>query len=131
LTGKYIHRVRLGNFCLTLEDFLSAAIVRLDLYDDITVVHANVANLYYQLVAGQYHADEVNVISARNQLVHIRTTSQNLRTPKHVQDDLAQLYILASSRTGPQTVSDGSVKRCVVREVGVTVMQSTTGLGIH
>ena len=28
-------------------------------------------------------------------------------------------HILASSRTGPQTLSDGSGKRCVVREVGV------------
>jgi hypothetical protein len=38
----------------------------------------------------QYHADEVNAMSARNQLAHVRTTSRDLRTPKHVQDGLAQ-----------------------------------------
>ena len=59
------------NFLRTLEDFLAATVVRLDLYDDITVADANVASLYYQLVTRQYHAGEVDVISARNQLVHI------------------------------------------------------------
>ena len=66
------------------------------LTNDITVVHANVANLYYQLIARQYHADEVNVISVRNRLVHIQTSRRNLRMPNTFRMTLRKYYLLST-----------------------------------
>jgi hypothetical protein len=103
----------LGNFRRTLEEFLAVAIVRLDLHDDITVADANVASLYYQLVTRQYHADKVDVISARNQLVHISEQQTGICVRENTFRMTLRnstFHISASSRTGPQTLSDGSGK---------------------
>ena len=62
LASEDVDGVWLGDFCSTSKDLLAAAVHGLHAHDEVAVAHTRVLDLHLELVAGENHADESDIV---------------------------------------------------------------------
>ena len=100
----------------------SSIVAGLNLHDNVSIPHANVANIYLQLIARQHHTDERRIKPGGDMVQNAEHVNHRIYLRKNAMrmsssDDVLNIFSSGSAR--PKTVSDGTRKRSIAREVRV------------
>lgn len=79
LTGENVRGRGLSDFGDTVDDLFSSLVEGLDLDDLSTITHGSMRQLHGQLIAGQYHSDEVDFVPVAQNKMSVTGLLSNSR----------------------------------------------------
>ena len=133
LPNEDIDGRRLSDLSSSVDYLLAELVGGLNFDHHIAIMHAGMGELDAQLVTGEDHTDECNVVSTNQKMLYVYGLSPpNKAKKKNVRDDMLRLAlsndgldVLASSSTGPHAMGNGTQQGSKVAEVRIDVDRVT------